>query len=331
MSGHTTPSSPDIDQRRKDLLEMAKKTPPFSGIPTFFRAPYCSPADPLEIALMGIPYDGGLSDRTGAREGPRSIRAASLLPFGYNHQTRILPLEICLIGDIGDVQINDWLNHDNAIEDIYQWYRANIRGGVLPITAGGDHSVTYPILKALASEEPLALVHFDSHCDTTPEGLMSKFSHASPFLNAAEAGIIDPKKTIQIGIRGTSELLWDYSYQSGMRVIHVEEFYEIGWKQVIHEIKRIIGDSPVYITVDIDVLDPAYAPGTGTPEVGGITTFELQQVLRGLTGVNFIGGDVVEVSPPYDPAGITALAGAAIMFELLCIGAYSVNVKRAAP
>ena len=169
----------------------------------------------------------------------------------------------------------------------------------------------------------IGLIHFDAHCDTSQPFHGSGFQHGCPMRNAVEAGLVDPARSVQVGIRGTAELLWQFSYDCGMRVIHIEEFYEKGWRKALSEIRSRVGDGPVYISFDIDCLDPAYAPGTGTPVVGGMTSFEALQMLRGLKGLNVIGGDLVEVAPPFDPSGITALAGASLMFEILCLAADS--------
>ncbi|MEE8625115.1 MAG: arginase family protein, partial [Acidiferrobacterales bacterium] len=200
----------------------------------------------------------------------------------------------------------------------------------VPISAGGDHSVTLPIFRAIASERPVGMVHFDAHCDTGDDYLGSKFHHGAPFRRAVEEGLLDPKRTIQIGIRGSlnDPDVWKFSHDSGMRVIYMEELYEMGVKAVIAEARRVVGDGPTYISFDVDGLDPVYAPGTGTPEVGGFTTLEAQMMIRGLQGLNLIGGDVVEVAPPFDISGNTALVGATMMFEILCVVAHSVAARK---
>jgi agmatinase len=239
------------------------------------------------------------------------------------------PFFDCRIADAGDVSFHTTYNLEEAHADIESFYRKLSSANVLAITAGGDHSITFPILKGLSSKEKVGLIHFDSHCDTSAPFHGSGLQHGCPMRNAVEAGLVDPKRTVQLGIRGTAELLWQFSYDSGMRVIHIEEFYELGWKKTVSEIKNIVGDGPVYISFDIDCLDPAFAPGTGTPVVGGMSSFEALQVLRGLSGLNVIGGDLVEVAPPYDAGGITALAGATIMFEILCLVASSKSTSTA--
>jgi len=295
--------------------------PRFTEIATFMRAPYADSLDGLDIAMIGVPCDLGVTNRAGARHGPREIRNQSSLMRAYNLSTRIEPYEIARIADVGDVPIDNLYDLDEAIRDIEAYYREVRASGVMPLSAGGDHSITYPILKGLGGDEPFALVHIDAHTDTWPEFYGSKFHHGAPFRLATEEGVIDPTKTIQIGIRG-GQNTWaglNYSYDKGMRVVEMDEFTDLGVGAVIEEARRVVGDAPTYISFDVDGIDPAYAPGTGTPEIGGITTVEALRLLRGLRGLNLIGGDVVEVAPPFDPTGNTALVGASLMFEILCL------------
>jgi agmatinase len=305
--------------RSKTPLGPLVVEPPHVGVATFFRLPLRESPDGLDMALVGVPYDGGLTARAGARGGPRAVRDYSSLVGGYEHQTHIVPAMICRCADLGDVLLHNHYSHDTAIGELETFYKGLVAAGTVPLTCGGDHSITFPILKALGARQPVGLVHFDSHCDTAEASHGSKFHHGAPFRQAVDAGVLDPRRTVQIGIRGRAEFLWSFSYESGMRVIHVEEFYEMGWKKVVEETRRIIGSGPAYLSFDIDCLDPAYAPGTGTPEVGGITSFEAQQMIRGLRGLNFVGGDLVEVSPPFDASGITAMAGADLMFRISCV------------
>jgi guanidinopropionase len=292
-------------------------------IPTFMRTPFVTDLSQVDIGIIGIPYDGGLTFRTGARHGPREVRNESSVMRSVNVVTGARPYEMARVADIGDVQFRNMFALEEAIGDIERFYDAIATAGVIPLGIGGDHSVTWPILKALAKHhnEPIAIIHVDSHTDTWGEFAGSKFHHGSPFRLATEAGVIDPTKTVQIGIRGgqnhTDGL--EYSRDKGMRLITIEEFEDLGWQAVAQEARRVVGDSPVYLTFDIDGLDPAYAPGTGTPEPGGITMREAQRMLREFSGLNFIGGDMVEVSPPFDPSGMTALNGATIAFEILCL------------
>jgi len=328
-SAHSTPQDPEtimkeLASQSKTPLSPLLLEPPYVGIATFFRLPYQEDYTKLDIALVGVPYDGGLTARTGTRVGPRAVRDFSCLVGGYEHRMQLMPSTICRCADIGDVLLHNRYHHDEAIRELESYYRCLVDAGVVPLTCGGDHSITFPILKAIGADQPVGLIHFDSHCDTASALHGSKFHHGGPFRQAVEEGVLDPGRTVQIGIRGKTELLWSFSYETGMRVIHVEEFYELGWKQVVEETRRIIGTGPVYLSFDIDCLDPAYAPGTGTPEVGGITSFEAQQVIRGLRGLNFVGGDLVEVSPPLDSAGITAMAGADLLFRIFCVVADAV-------
>jgi guanidinopropionase len=240
-----------------------------------------------------------------------------------NVVTDVRPFERARVADIGDVHFSNMFSQEDAIADIEKYYDAIADAGVLPLGIGGDHSVTYPILRALARkhQQPLAVIHVDAHTDTWAEYQGSKFHHGSPFRLATEEGLIDPTKTVQIGIRGGQNVAdgLNYSRDNGMRLITIEEFDDLGWKAVAEEARRVVGDQPVYLTFDIDGLDPVYAPGTGTPEAGGITMREAQRMLRDLAGLNYIGGDMVEVSPPLDPSGMTAMNGATIAFEILCL------------
>jgi guanidinopropionase len=302
----------------------------FTGIPTFMGAPAAESLDPLDIALVGVPFDGGVTMRPGARHGPREIRNQSTLMRSVHHVSRINPYEVCQVADVGDVPIGHLFDLDATIGEIEAFYQKIHAAGVVPLTAGGDHSITYPILKALAAEGPVGLIHVDAHCDTWAEFKGSKFHHGAPFRLAVEQGLVDPHRAIQIGIRGaqhTSEG-WDFSLGQGMRVVFIEEFTRLGVDAVIEEARRVVGEGPVYVSFDVDGLDPVYAPGTGTPEIGGLTTLEGQALMRGLRGLNLVGGDVVEVAPPFDPSGNTALVGATMMYEILCPLAEAVAKRR---
>ena len=244
--------------------------------------------------------------------------------------TRINPYDLAKIADVGDVPIDNLFNLDEAIKEIEAFYTSVGAQGVIPLSAGGDHSITYPILKGLKKDEPFALIHVDAHTDTWAEFYGSKFHHGAPFRLATDEGIIDPTKTIQIGIRGGQNNLdgLNYSYDSGMRVVEMDEFTDLGVEAVIAEARKVVGDAPTYITFDVDGIDPVFTPGTGTPEVGGLTTVEALRLLRGLRGLNLIGGDVVEVAPPFDQTGNTALVGASMMFEILCLLAESFSLRK---
>ncbi len=303
-------------------------SPRYAEIPTFMRTPQASNLVDLDIALVGVPYDGGTTNRAGARHGPREIRNSSTMMRAIHHVTRLNPFEVCVVADAGDVPFSNAFHPEGAMADIEAFYQTLAAHQVIPLSAGGDHSITYPILKAIASpDQPVGLVHIDAHTDTWDEFQGSKFSHGAPFRRAVEAGVLDPTRTIQIGIRGAQNTAegWEYSHEKGMRVVFIEEFDELGVDAVIAEARRVIGDGPCYLSFDVDGLDPVYAPGTGTPEIGGISTLDAQKLLRGLDGLNFIGGDVVEVAPPFDPSGNTALVGATLMYEILCLLARSVG------
>ena len=231
---------------------------------------------------------------------------------------------------LGDAWVQKPFHLEESLDEIADFYREVHKHGIVPVSAGGDHSVTLPIYRAIASDGPVGMVHFDAHCDTGDDYLGSKFHHGAPFRRAVEEGLLDPKRTVQIGIRGSLNDLdiWKFSHDTGMRVVYMEEFYERGWSEVIQEARQIVGDGPTYISFDVDGLDPVYAPGTGTPEVGGFTTVEAQFMIRALQGLNLVGGDVVEVAPPFDPTGNTALVGATMMFEILCVVADSVGQRK---
>jgi guanidinopropionase len=293
----------------------------YTEIPTFLRAPLARSLDEVDIGLVGIPYDGGVTLRPGARHGPREIRNMSTLMRSIHHVTRFNPFEACRIVDMGDVRFGNIFHHDEAIRDIESFYCRLVDAGVTPLAAGGDHSITYPILKALGRKEPLGLIHIDAHTDTWGPFMGSKFHHGAPFRLAADGGLIAPERAIQIGIRGAQNTQegWDYSLESGMRVIFIDELVRLGVDGVIEEVRRVVGDSPAYLSFDVDGIDPAFTPGTGTPEVGGLTTREALSLLHGMRGLQLIGGDVVEVAPPFDPSGNTALVGATLMYEIVCL------------
>ena len=295
--------------------------PRYAGVPTFMRAPQVESAADVDIALIGVPYDGAVTNRPGSRHGPREIRNMSSLMRSIHHVTKVNPYDLCRIGDLGDVDMPHLFDLNGVVDDITNFYAEVHGAGAAPLTAGGDHMITYPIFRAIAAERPVGMVHIDAHTDTWDEFLGQKIGHGTPFRRAVEDGLLDPKRTVQIGIRGAqnSDEGWIYSLESGMRVIFMEELTELGVDAVIAEARRVVGDGPTYISFDVDGLDPVYAPGTGTPEVGGLTTIEAQKLLRGLRGLDIVGGDVVEVSPPFDPSGNTALVGATMMYEILCI------------
>jgi guanidinopropionase len=303
------PSSPD------------RNAPRFTQVPTLLRAPLADSLDDVDIGLVGVPYDGALTNRPGARHGPREVRNESSLMRMINHVSRQNPFELCRIADVGDVPFSEVLVIEAAMKEIESFFADLCAANVIPVAVGGDHSISLPILRSLAKSGPVAMIHFDAHTDTWADFQGSKFHHGSPFRWAVEENLIDPKKTIQIGIRGAQNITdgWDFSVKSGMRVVFIEELFERGTKEIVKEARKIVGDSPVYLTFDVDGLDPVYAPGTGTPEIGGFTTAQALDMLKGLRGLNYVGGDVVEISPPFDVGGLTSLAGATILYEIVCL------------
>ena len=300
--------------------------PRYTGIATFMRTPLVLDPSKLDIALIGVPFDGGAENRPGQRHGPREIRNMSSLLRSVHHVTRVNPYALCRVADMGDVPLTNAFHLEASHADIADFYRKVHAAGAVPLSAGGDHSITLPILRSIAADSPVGLVHIDAHTDTCDEELGSRFAHGTPFRRAVEEGLLDPERTVQIGIRGAqnSEEGWTFSLEAGMRVIYMEEFTLLGVEAAIAETRRVVGDGPTYVSFDVDSLDPAFAPGTGTPEVGGMTTIEAQALLRGLRGVDLVGGDVVEVSPPFDLSGNTALVGATMMYEILCVLAEAV-------
>jgi agmatinase len=297
---------------------------PFAGISTLLDLPHRPEAPDLpdfgglDIALVGVPMDLGVTNRAGARLGPRAVRDIERIG-PYNHRLGVVPRAECKAADIGDVPMRSRFSLDSCIEDIEAFYRRIRAAGVRPLSVGGDHSITYPILKALGHERPVGLVHIDAHCDTMGEIDGSKFHHGGPFRQAVLAGVLDPERTVQIGIRGPAEIFWGFSYESGMTVLHIEDVDRIGIDAVVAKAREVVGDGPTYISFDVDGVDPAFTPGTGTPEAGGLTPREAQAILHGLKGIDVIGGDVVEVAPQYDPTTNTAMLGAQMLFEIFSL------------
>ncbi|MCB4458547.1 agmatinase [Leisingera sp. McT4-56] len=302
---------------------------PYAGISSFLRAPLQDGFTGLDIGMLGVPFDLAVTNRPGARFGPQQVRELSVLAAGpKNHATGVIPGTLARFADCGDVPIASTYNLEQATQEIEDYYQMVADAGVMPLSVGGDHSISYPILKAIGRDAPAGLIHIDAHADTGGPFNGSRFHHGGPFRNAVLAGVLDPERTVQIGIRGRAEPHWDFSYDSGMRVIHIEEFYQMGLDNVLAEARSIVGTGPTYISFDVDSIDPAFTPGTGTPEIGGLLPREVQALIRGLQGLNLIGADVVEVSPPYDRSGNTALVAATILWELLCILSFAASEKK---
>lgn len=303
------------------VSDTVRSAPRFMHLPTFMRAPFIDDRSEFDIAMVGVPYDGAVTNRPGARHGPREVRSASSMIRAIHPVTRLNPFELCQIGDAGDVPFENLYDIAAVHAEIETFFRAMGNDGLTSLAIGGDHSVTLPILRALATEGPLGFIQVDAHTDTWDSFMGSGLSHGAPFRRAVEEGLIDPTRTVQIGIRGAQNSMegWEFSEETGMRVLFMDEFTQIGPEAAAKEARNIVGDGPTYLSFDIDGLDPAFAPGTGTPEVGGLTSVEALTLLRELRGIQFLGADVVEVSPPFDPTGITALAGATMAYELLCL------------
>ncbi|MEM7291978.1 MAG: agmatinase [Pseudomonadota bacterium] len=297
--------------------------PRFAGIATFMRLPFVEMefADEVDIGLIGVPWDGGTTNRAGARHGPRQIRDLSTMARNVHHATGIKPFHLCNCADLGDTPVNP-VDIEDTLTRVTTFFDEVVAQGITPLTAGGDHLISLPIMRALCRDEPVGMVHFDAHTDTWDRYFgESKYTHGTPFRRAIEEGLLDPKRTVQIGIRGAlyGEKDKEWGLAQGIRVIEIEECRDLGVEGVIAEARRVVSEGKTYLSFDVDALDPVYAPGTGTPEIGGITTFEAQQMVRGLRGLNLVGGDVVEVSPPFDPSGNTALVAVTMMFEILCL------------
>ena len=298
--------------------------PRFAGVPTFMRLPHVSLDTPkisdVDIGIIGVPWDSGTTNRPGPRHGPRQLRDASTMIRAQHPVSGIRPYEKLNCADLGDVSINP-ADIEDSMNRITSFYKTVIEKGIKPLTAGGDHLTSLPVLRAIAERGPLGMIHFDSHTDLFHsyfDGTM--FTHGTPFRRAVEENLLDPKRVIQIGIRGTQydrEDL-DFADSVGIRVVKIEEFFDRGIEDVMTEARAIVGEKETYISYDIDFIDPAFAPGTGTPEVGGPNSYEALKVVRELTGVKIVGADMVEVSPPFDPSSNTAFLGVSVMFELLC-------------
>jgi len=295
--------------------------PRFGGIATFMRLPgNTDPAD-LDVAVVGVPFDIGTSNRPGARFGPRGIRGESVLLRPYNMATRAAPFDSLRIDDTGDVASSPY-DLLAAVEAIEAHFDELLGHGVVTATMGGDHTVVLPILKAMAERHgPVGLVHVDAHTDINDTMFGSKITHGTPFRRAVEAGVLDCDRVVQIGVRGTGYEAddFDWSRRQGFRVVQAEECWHRSLEPLMDEVRDQVGGGPVYLSFDIDGLDPAFAPGTGTPEVGGLTVPQALEVIRGCRGLELVGCDVVEVAPIYDTSGTTSLVGANLLYEMLCV------------
>ena len=301
-----------------------KRVWPFAGVPTLLAAPYRPQPNggadlgALDFALVGIPMDLGVTNRAGARLGPRAVRNVERIG-PWEHVLRQAPLQQARVADIGDVPFRSRFDLASCHADIEAHIARIVDAGVVPLSVGGDHSISYAILRALGHKRPVGMVHIDAHCDTSGIYEGSKFHHGGPFRQAVLDGVLDPERTIQIGIRGGADYLWEFSTDSGMTMLHAEKAVAMGMAAVAEKARDVVGDGPVYISFDIDSVDPGFAPGTGTPEVGGLAPREVLQLLRALSGIDVVGADVVEVAPQYDATSNTAQIGAQVLFTELCL------------
>ena len=312
----------------------ALEMPRFAGMPSFMRLPHLTidshEISRLDMGLVGVPWDAGTTNRPGPRHGPRQLRDLSTMIRALNPVTGINPFELVNCADLGDVGPNP-IDLQDSLDRIMAFYAELKQRHITPMTAGGDHLVSLPVLRGLASDQPLAMIHFDSHTDLFDSYFGGfKYTHGTPFRRAIEEGLLDPKHVVQIGIRGTAynydDIEWGES--QGVRIIRIEELFDRGITAVMDEARAIVGDRPTYCSFDIDFVDPTYAPGTGTPEIGGPNAFQAQQVIRALRGVDLVGADLVEVSPPFDPSGGTAWLGVSLIFELMCVLAEAIDRRR---
>jgi guanidinobutyrase len=295
--------------------------PRFGGIATFMRLPGSSDPADLDVAVVGVPFDLGTSNRPGARFGPRGIRAESVLIRPYNMATRAAPFDSLRVDDVGDVATNAFSLPD-SVARIEAFYDDLLRHGVATLTMGGDHTIVLPVLRALARVHgPLGLVHVDAHTDINDTMFGERITHGTPFRRAVEEGLLDPPRVVQIGVRATGYAAddFDWSRRQGFRVVQVEECWHRSLEPLMEEVRAQVAGGPVYLSFDIDGLDPAFAPGTGTPEIGGLTVPQALEIIRGCRGLELVGGDLVEVAPVYDASGLTALTGANLLYEMLCV------------
>ena len=307
--------------------------PRYAGVPTFMRLPHVgldhARLKDVDIGLIGVPWDSGTTNRPGPRHGPRQLRDLSTMIRAENGSTRVRPFEMVNCADLGDVPPNP-ADIMDSMDRITAFYTKVLAAGIRPLTAGGDHLTSLPVLRAVAKDGPLGMIHFDSHTDLFHSYFGgSMYTHGTPFRRAVEEGLLDPKRVIQIGIRGSAYDREDRDFAEavGIKIIGIDEYFARGAVDVMTEARDVVGTAPTYISYDIDFVDPTYAPGTGTPEVGGPTSYEALLVARLLKGVNIAGADLVEVSPPFDASGGTAFLGVSILFEMLCVMAEQGSVQ----
>ena len=297
------------------------RMPRFGGPATFMRLPAAESARGLDVGFVGVPFDIGASNRVGTRFGPRQIRAESCLIRPYNMATRAAPFDSLQVADIGDVAINTF-NIAESMRIIEEAYDDILAEGCTPMTLGGDHTIALPILRALAKKHgPVGMIHVDAHADINDEMFGEKVAHGTPFRRAVEEGLLEGSRVAQIGLRATGYAADDFDWPraQGFRVVQAEECWHKSLEPLMAELRDRLGAGPVYLSFDIDGLDPSCAPGTGTPEIGGLTTIQGLEIIRGCRGIDLVGCDLVEVSPPYDASGNTSLVAANLLFEMLCV------------
>lgn len=304
---------------------------PFAGVPTLLDAPHRDIERDglagLDVALFGVPMDLGVTNRPGSRFGPRALRAIERIG-PYEHVLKALPTYELRVADIGDVPMQSRFSLDACHADIEAYARRIVEAGVRPLAVGGDHSISLPLQKAVGASRPVGMIHIDAHADTSGPYEGAKFHHGGPFRQAVLDGVLDPERTIQIGIRGSADWLWEFSTESGMTMIHAEEVDTLGIPAIVERARAVVGDGPTYLSFDIDAIDPGFAPGTGTPEVGGLTPREVLALMRGLVGLDIVAGDVVEVAPQYDATANTAHVAAQMLLEILALMSRSPSLRR---
>lgn len=295
--------------------------PRFAGPGTMLRLPGATDAAELNVCFVGVPLDIGTSNRSGARYGPRQIRNESVLIRPYNMATGAAPFESLQVADLGDVPINTF-DLKKSLAIIEKYYNGILQNGCIPLTLGGDHSIVLPLLRAMCGKYgPVGLIHVDAHADINDSMFGEAITHGTWLRRSVEEGLLASDKVVQIGLRGSgySANDFDWSRQQDFRVVTAEECWYKSLQPLMHDVRKQLGDSPVYISFDIDGIDPAFAPGTGTPETGGLTSVQALEIIRGCRQLNIVGADLVEVSPPYDQSGNTALLAANLLFEMLCV------------
>ena len=308
----------------------ASVVPRFSDVATFLRTKRVEMSSEIDIGLVGVPFDIGLNYRGGPREGPGAVRHSSRLIRKVHQTSDIQPYKLCNIADLGDAPVNP-MNKDLSIQQIEDFFAQLKAKDIRPIAIGGDHTIPTPILRGIAKDGPVGILHVDAHADTLDEFCGDKVNHATFMRRVHEEGLIDPARTVQLGLRGSRFSPDDIKYgvDAGFTVITYEDYEEMGRAAAIRSINEVIGTGTTYVSIDIDGLDPSHCPGTPVPEIGGITPRDMQVILRSLQGTDVIGADISEIAPCYDNAsGITSIAAANLMFELVCIMAFAIDQAR---